>query len=78
MRDGVEGTFSAEPPTGNPNNHTSHMFENLLCSGTAGRGYGPKNMDTISFLQQQVAGEPYTPYQGIAPPLQAKEEWPPT
>jgi hypothetical protein len=32
-----------------------------------------KILDTIGSLQQQTAGEPYTPYQEAAPPLQAKE-----
>jgi hypothetical protein len=39
-------------------------------------GYGPKIVDTISSLQWQRAREPYTPYQEMAPPLQAKEEGP--
>jgi hypothetical protein len=33
----------------------------------------PKILDTIGSLQQQTAGEPYTPYQEAAPPLQAEE-----
>jgi hypothetical protein len=30
-------------------------------------------MDTIGYLQQQTVGKPYTPYQKMAPPLQAEE-----
>jgi hypothetical protein len=44
--------------------------------GTVGRQLRPKILDTISFLQLQTAGEPYTPYQKMAPPLQAEEEGP--
>jgi hypothetical protein len=36
-----------------------------------------KTLDTISSLQRQTAGEPYTLYLEMAPPLQA-EEVPPT
>jgi hypothetical protein len=35
-------------------------------------------LNTTSFLQRQISGEPYTLYQEMAPPLQAKEEGPPT
>jgi hypothetical protein len=35
-------------------------------------------MDMIDSLQRQKVGEPYTPYRIKAPPLQAKEERPPT
>jgi hypothetical protein len=41
-------------------------------------GYGLKTLDTIDFLQRQMAGEPYTTYQEMAPPLQAEEEGLPT
>jgi hypothetical protein len=41
-------------------------------------GHGPKILDTIGSLQRQLAREPYTPYQGMSPPLQAEEEGPPT
>jgi hypothetical protein len=32
----------------------------------------------IGSLLEQMAGELYTPYQEMTPPLQAEEEWPPT
>jgi hypothetical protein len=46
----------------------------LYCRGNIPRvpraaGYGPKTLDTIGSLQWQMAGEPYTPYQGTTPPL---------
>jgi hypothetical protein len=37
-----------------------------------------KILDTISSLQWQMTGEPYTLYHEMAPPLQAKEEGQPT
>jgi hypothetical protein len=37
-------------------------------------GYDPKIIDTICTLQWQTAREPYTLYQEMTPPLQAKEE----
>jgi hypothetical protein len=54
-----------------------------VCKGNLPRvpwatGYDPKTLDMIGSLQWQTAGEPYTPYQEIAPPLQAEEEGPPT
>jgi hypothetical protein len=41
-------------------------------------GYDPKHSNTVGSLQWQMAGEPYTPYQEITPPLRAKEIGPPT
>jgi hypothetical protein len=32
-------------------------------------GYDPKILDMIGSLQQQMAGEPNTPYQEMTPPL---------
>jgi hypothetical protein len=46
--------------------------------GTAGRRLGRKILDTISSLQRQMAGEPYTSCQKMAPPLQIEEEGSPT
>jgi hypothetical protein len=46
--------------------------------GTMGRQLRHKTLNTISSLQWQTAEEPYTPYQEMAPPLQAEEEGPPT
>jgi hypothetical protein len=37
-----------------------------------------KILVTIGSLQRQMAGEPYTPYQEMPPPFQAKEQGPPT
>jgi hypothetical protein len=37
-----------------------------------------KTLDTISYLQRQMTGEPYTPYQETAPLLQVEEGGTPT
>jgi hypothetical protein len=40
--------------------------------------YSPKLLNTVGSLQLQMAGEPYTLYQEITPPLQAEEMGLPT
>jgi hypothetical protein len=45
--------------------------------GTTGHQLWPKILDTIDSLQHQMAEEPYTPYQKMAPLLQAEELGPP-
>jgi hypothetical protein len=42
--------------------------------GTTGHRLRTKVLDTIGSLQWQMAGEPYTPYQEMTSPLQAKGE----
>jgi hypothetical protein len=46
--------------------------------GTVGHRIQPKILDMIGSLRWQTAEESYTPYQINAPPLEAKEEGPPT
>jgi hypothetical protein len=46
--------------------------------GTVSRWLWPKTMDMIGSLQWKTAGEPYTLYQEMAPPVQAEEEGPPS
>jgi hypothetical protein len=56
-----------------------HMkFVGVNTESTAGHRIRSKILDTIGSLQRQTAGEQYTPYQEIAPPLQAEYEGTPT
>jgi hypothetical protein len=59
-----------------------HVRVHVKCWGKLPRvpwaaGYGPKLLDTTGSLQRYMAGGPYTPYQELTLPLQAKEMDPP-
>jgi hypothetical protein len=55
--------------------HTLSVRVDTPC--TTGHWLQPKILDMIDSLRWQMAGEPYTPYQKMAQPLQTKEEEPP-